>query len=111
MLTALIILSVLSLLGSAIVGVIISKKSDKERHYSSEMTKPEFAYNVGYWLGSITTISLGFLFGYLDAKITPKANDVYMDKTHISITYTIENGDTIQSDTTIIFNEYLKNKN
>ena len=108
MLTALIIFSVLSLLGSAIVGVIISKKSDKERLHSDELTKQEITYNIGYWLGTITTISLGFLFGYLDAKITPKANDVYMDKTHISITYTIENGDTIQSDTTIIFNEYVK---
>ena len=107
MLITLIILSVLSLLGSAIVGVIISKKSDKERLHSDEMTKQEITYNVGYWLGIITAISLGFLFDYLDSRCTPKTNDVYMDKTHISIKYTIENGDTIQSDTTIIFNEYV----
>lgn len=108
MLVALIIISVLSLLGSTIVGVIISKKSDKERQYSSEMTKEEFAYNTGYWLATITTISLGLLFGYLDARSTPKAIDVYRNNTHMSIIYTIENGDTIQSDTTIVFNEYVK---
>ena len=108
MLIALIIISVLSLLASTIVGVIISKNSDKERQYSSEMTKQEFAYNVGYWLATITTISLGLLFGYLDAKCTPKAIDVYRNNTHMSITYTIENGDTIQSDTTVVFNEYVK---
>lgn len=108
MLIALIIISVLSLLASTIAGVIISKKSDKERQYSNEMTKQEFAYNTGYWLATITTISLGLLFGYLDARSTPKAIDVYRNNTHMSITYTIENGDTIQSDTTIIFNEYVK---
>lgn len=107
MLVALIIISVLSLLGSIIVGVVISKKSDKERQYSSEMTTQEFAYSAGYWLATITTISLGLLFGYLDARCTPKAIDVYRDKTHMSISYTIENGDTIQSDTTIVFNEYV----
>lgn len=107
MLIALIIISVLSLLSSTIVGVIISKKSDKERQYSSEMTKQEFAYNAGYWLATITTISLGLLFGYLDSRCTPKAIDVYRNNTHMSITYTIENGDTIQSDTTIVFNEYV----
>ena len=107
MLVALIIISILSLLGSTIVGVIISKNSDKERQYSSEMTTQEFAYNVGYWLATITTISLGLLFGYLDARNTPKAIDVYKEKTRMSITYTIEDGDTIQSDTTIVFNEYV----
>lgn len=107
MLIALIIISVLSLLGSIIVGVVISKKSDNERQYSSEMSKQEFAYSAGYWLATITTISLGLLFGYLDARCTPKAIDVYRDKTHMSISYTIENGDTIQSDTTIVFNEYV----
>lgn len=107
MLVALIIISVLSLLGSIIVGVVISKKSDKERQYSSEMSKQEFAYSAGYWLATITTISLGLLFGYLDARCTPEAIDVYRDKTHMSITYTIEDGDTIQSDTTIVFNEYV----
>lgn len=107
MLVALIILSVLSLLASTIAGVVISKKSDKERQYSSEMTKQEFAYNAGYWLATITTISLGLLFSYLDTRCTPKAIDVYRDRTHMSITYTIENGDTIQSDTTIVFNEYV----
>ena len=108
MLVALIIISVLSLLGSTIVGVIISKNSDKERQYSNEMTKQEFAYNTGYWLATFTTISLCLLFGYLDARSTPKAIDVYRNNTHMSITYTIENGDTIQSDTTIVFNEYVK---
>ena len=108
MLVALIIISVLSLLGSTIVGVIISKNSDKERQYSSEMTTQEFAYKTGYLLATITTISLGLLFGYLDARSTPKAIDVYRNNTHMSITYTIENGDTIQSDTTIVFNEYVK---
>lgn len=108
MLVALIIISVLSLLGSTIVGVIISKKSDKELQYSSEMTEQEFAYSVGYWLATITTISLGLLFGYLDTRSTPKAIDVYRNNTHMSITYTIEDGDTIQSDTTIVFNEYVK---
>ena len=108
MLVALIIMSVLSLLGSTIVGVIISKTSDKERQYTSEMTKQEFAYNAGYWLATITTISLGLLFGYLDSRGTPQAIDVYRDRTNMSITYTIENGDTIQSDTTIVFNEYVK---
>lgn len=107
MLIALIIISVLSLLGSIIVGVVISKKSDKERQYSSEMSKQEFAYSAGYLLATITTISLGLLFGYLDARCTPKAIDVYRNNTKMSITYTIENGDTIQSDTTIVFNEYL----
>ena len=108
MLVALIIISVLSLLGSTIVGVIISKNSDKERQYSSEMTTQEFAYSAGYWLATITTISLGLLFGYLDARNTTKAIDGYRNNTHMSITYTIENGDTIQSDTTIVFNEYVK---
>ena len=108
MLVALIIISVLSLLGSILVGVIISKNSDKERQYTSEMTQQEFAYNAGYWLATITTISLGLLFGYLDARCTPKAIDVYRDRTHMSITYTIENGDTIKSDTTIVFNEFVK---
>ena len=108
MLVALIIISVLSLLASITAGVIISKKSDKERQYSSEMTKQEFAYSAGYWLATITTISLALLFGYLDSRCTPKAIDVYRDKTHMSITYTIENGDTIKSDTTIVFNEYVK---
>ena len=108
MLVALIIMSVLSLLGSIIVGVIISKKSDKERQYSSEMTKQEFAYGAGYWLATITTISLALLFGYLDSRCTPKAIDVYRDKTHMSITYTIENGDTIKSDTTVVFNKNVK---
>lgn len=108
MLVVLIIISVLSLLSSTIVGVIISKKSDKERQYTSEMTKQEFAYSAGYWLATITTISLGLLFGYLDARCTPKAIDVYRERTHMNITYTIENGDTIQSDTTIVFNEYVK---
>lgn len=107
MLIALIIISVLSLLGSIIVGVVISKKSDKERQYSSEMTTQEFAYGAGYWLATITAISLGLLFGYLDSRCTPKAIDVYREKTRMSISYTIENGDTIQSDTTIIFNEYV----
>jgi len=108
MLIALIIISVLSLLASTTAGVIISKKSDKERQYSSEMTKQEFAYGAGYWLATITTISLGLLFGYLDTKCTPKAIDVYRDKTHMSITYTIENGDTIKSDTTVVFNKNVK---
>ena len=108
MLTVLIIISVLSLLASITAGVIISKKSDKERQYSSEMTKQEFAYSAGYWLATITTISLALLFGYLDSRCTPKAIDVYRDKTHMSITYTIENGDTIKSDTTIVFNKHVK---
>lgn len=108
MLVALIIISVLSLLGSIIGGVVISKKSDKERQYSSEMTKQEFAYNAGYWLATITTISLALLFGYLDSRCTPKAIDVYRNNTQMNIIYTIENGDTIQSDTTIVFNKYVK---
>ena len=90
MLVALIIISVLSLLGSTIVGVIISKNSDKERQYSNEMTKQEFAFNIGYWLATITTISLGLLFGYLDARSTPKAIDVYRNNTHMSIIYTMK---------------------
>ena len=108
MLVALIIIFVLSLLGSILVGVIISKNSDKERQYTSEMTQQEFAYNAGYWLATITTISLGLLFGYLDARCTQKAIDVYRDRINMSITYIIENGDTIKSDTTIVFNEYVK---
>ena len=108
MLIALIIISVLSLLASTTAGVIISKKSDKERQYSSEMTKQEFAYGVGYWLATVTTISLALLFGYLDSRCTPKAIDVYRNKTHMSITYTIENGDTIKSDTTVVFNKNVK---
>lgn len=108
MLVALIIISVLSLLASTTAGVIISKKSDKERQYSSEMTKQEFAYGAGYWLATVTTISLALLFGYLDSRCTPKAIDVYRNKTHMSITYTIENGDTIKSDTTIVFNKNVK---
>ncbi len=108
MLVALIIISVLSLLASTTAGVIISKKSDKERQYSSEMTKQEFAYGAGYWLATVTTISLALLFGYLDSRCTPKAIDVYRNKTHMSITYTIENGDTIKSDTTVVFNKNVK---
>lgn len=108
MLVALIIISVLSLLASTTAGVIISKKSDKERQYSSEMTKQEFAYGAGYLLATVTTISLALLFGYLDSRCTPKAIDVYRNKTHMSITYTIENGDTIKSDTTVVFNKNIK---
>jgi hypothetical protein len=108
MLVALIIMSVLSLLASTTAGVIISKKSDKERQYSSEMTKQEFAYGAGYWLATVTTISLALLFGYLDSRCTPKAIDVYRNNTHMSITYTIENVDTIKSDTTVVFNKNVK---
>jgi type II secretory pathway pseudopilin PulG len=108
MLVVLIIISVLSLLASTTAGVIISKKSDKERQYSSEMTKQEFAYGAGYWLATVTTISLALLFGYLDSRCTPKAIDVYRNNTHMSITYTIENGDTIKSDTTVVFNKNVK---
>lgn len=65
--------------------------------------------------GFVTGVMSGFLSSVIIAipvaimvdKTTPSAIDVYRNNTELKIQHIIENNDTIQSDTTIVFKNHI----
>lgn len=63
----------------------------------------------GNLYGMITMTVILFSLFVMNSKLTkkePEAIDVYRDKVELKIKHVIENGDTISSDTTVIWKEH-----
>ena len=60
-------------------------------------------YTFGVLIGWLFAIVISIPIIIIISKKNPKAIDVYRNKTELKVKYVIENNDTIQSDTTIVF--------
>ena len=60
----------------------------------------------GNLYGMITMTVIFFIMNSKLTKKEPEAIDVYRDKVELKIKHVIENGDTISSDTTVIWKEH-----
>ena len=60
-------------------------------------------FTIGVMSGLLSAIIIAIPIAIIVDKTTPDAIDVYRNDTELKIQYVIENNDTIQSDTTIVF--------
>ena len=60
-------------------------------------------YTIGVVIGWLFALAISIPMINIVTKKNPKAIDVYRNKTELKVKYVIENNDTIQSDTTIVF--------
>ena len=60
-------------------------------------------FTVGVISGFVSALLITIPVAIIVNKTTPKAIDVYRNNTELKIQHIIENNDTIQSDTTIVF--------
>lgn len=58
---------------------------------------------IGAMSGLLSAIIIAIPVAIIIDKTTPSAIDVYRNNTELKVKYVIENNDTIQSDTTIVF--------
>jgi hypothetical protein len=61
------------------------------------------SFVTGVMSGLIFTLLIAITVAIIVDKTTPSAIDVYRNNTELKIQHVIENNDTIQSDTTIVF--------
>lgn len=61
------------------------------------------SFVTGVMSGLIFTLIISITVAIMIDKTTPSAIDVYRNNTELKIQHVIENNDTIQSDTTIVF--------
>ena len=61
------------------------------------------SFTIGVISGLIFTSIIAITFAIIVDKTTPSAIDVYRNNTELKIQHVIENNDTIQSDTTVIW--------
>jgi hypothetical protein len=96
-----VLISILLLLIFAVIGGLMEIRT-REKYGDVAGTMLFF----GNFYGMITmTVILVSIF-VMNSRLTPKepeAIDVYRNNTELKIQHVIENGDTIQSDTTIVF--------
>ena len=60
-------------------------------------------YAFGVIIGWLTALAISIPIINVISNKNPKAIDVYRNKTELKVKYVIENNDTIQSDTTVVF--------
>lgn len=61
----------------------------------------------GVMSGLLTAVIIAIPVTIIVDKITPSAIDVYRNNTELKIQHVIENNDTIQSDTTVLFKNHI----
>lgn len=61
------------------------------------------SFTIGVISGFISALLIAIPVAIMADKITPSAIDVYRNNTELKIQHIIENNDTIQSDTTVVF--------
>lgn len=61
------------------------------------------SFTIGVMSGLLSAIIIAIPVAIMVDKTTPSAIDVYRNNTELKIQHVIENNDTIQSDTTIVF--------
>ena len=61
------------------------------------------SFTIGVMSGLLSAVIIAIPFLIIIDKATPSAIDVYRNNTELKIQHVIENNDTIQSDTTIVF--------
>ena len=66
------------------------------------------SFDIGVMSGLLSAVIIAIPFLIIIDKATPSAIDVYRNNTELKIQHVIENNDTIQSDTTVIWKEYGK---
>jgi preprotein translocase subunit SecF len=97
MLGYIIILFVVVLVVSIAIGLIdISIENKFGKDCSNSFT-------IGVMSGLLSAVIIAIPFLIIIDKKTPSAIDVYRNKTELKVKYVIENNDTIQSDTTVVF--------
>lgn len=60
-------------------------------------------FTIGVISGFVSALLITIPVAIMIDKTTPSAIDVYRNKTELKVKYVIENNDTIQSDTTVVF--------
>lgn len=65
-------------------------------------------FTIGVISGFVSALLITIPVAIIIDKTTPSAIDVYRNNTELKIQHVIENNDTIQSDTTVIWKEYGK---
>lgn len=65
-------------------------------------------FTIGVISGFVSALLITIPVVIIIDKTTPSAIDVYRNNTELKIQHVIENNDTIQSDTTVIWKEYGK---
>lgn len=102
----LVLIFILLVLIFAVIGGLMEIRT-REKYGEATGT----ALYLGNVYGMLTmTVILVSLF-VMKSKLTPKepeAIDVYRDRVELKIKHVIENGDTISSDTTVVWKEYGK---
>lgn len=66
------------------------------------------SFTIGVMSGLLSALLIAIPVAIIIDKTTPNAIDVYRNNTELKIQHVIENNDTIQSDTTVIWKEYGK---
>jgi hypothetical protein len=66
------------------------------------------SFTIGVISGFGSALLIAIPVAIMIDKTTPSAIDVYRNNTELKIQHVIENNDTIQSDTTVIWKEYGK---
>ena len=61
------------------------------------------SFTIGVISGFVSALLITIPVAIMFDKTTPSAIDVYRNKTELKVKYVIENNDTIQSDTTVVF--------
>lgn len=65
------------------------------------------SFTIGVMSGLLSAVILAIPFLIITDKTTPNAIDVYRNNTELKIQHVIENNDTIQSDTTVVFKNHI----
>lgn len=65
------------------------------------------SFVTGVMSGLIFTLLIAITVAIIVDKTTPSAIDVYRNNTELKIQHVIENNDTIQSDTTVVFKNHI----
>jgi preprotein translocase subunit SecF len=81
-------------IANGLIEISIENKSGKDCSNS---------FTIGVMSGLLSAVIIAIPFLIIIDKKTPSAIDVYRNKTELKVKYVIENNDTIQSDTTVVF--------
>lgn len=65
------------------------------------------SFVIGVMSGIVSTLLIAIPVAIIIDKTTPSAIDVYRNNTELKIQHVIENNDTIQSDTTVVFKNHI----
>lgn len=97
MLSYIIILFVVVVLVSVVNGII---EISIENKFGKDCSN---GFVIGVMSGLLSAVIIAFPVLIIVDKTTPNAIDVYRNNTELKIQHIIENNDTIQSDTTVVF--------